>query len=112
MCWLTPPRAPSFFGVSRKGERTLAIQKNSIESILDWDQRQNCLTSLTHLEDDGHAFKYLGMYVMVWCSALERGGDEPPFNNVPEVTKEMHHVLKQIADRESEPEAEKEDAGR
>ena len=57
------------------------------------------LTSLEHLEDDGHTLDHLAAYVMIWYGALERGGEDPPFDNVPAVMKEMEEVIHQLADR-------------
>jgi len=57
------------------------------------------LTSLEHLEDDGHTLDHLAAYVMIWYSALDRGGDERLTGNVPGVIKEMEIVIHQLADR-------------
>jgi len=57
------------------------------------------LTSLEHLEDDGHTLDHLAAYVMIWYGALDRGGDDPPFDNVPAVMEEMEAVIHQLADR-------------
>ncbi len=57
------------------------------------------LTSLAHLEDDGHTLDHLAAYVMIWYEALNRGGGHPPVNNVPGVMDEMEQVIHQLADR-------------
>ena len=57
------------------------------------------LTSLEHLEDDGHTLDHLAAYVMIWYAGLEWGGAYPPFDNVPAVMKEMEEVIHQLADR-------------
>jgi len=57
------------------------------------------LSSLAHLEDDGHTLDHLAAYVCIWYEALNRGGAHPPVNNVPGVMDEMEQVIHQLGDR-------------
>jgi len=64
------------------------------------------LTSLEHLEDDGHTLDHLASYVMIWYSALGEGrsswreADGSDFDcTVSDVVHEMGNVIHQLANR-------------
>jgi len=66
----------------------------------------NDLTSLAHLEDDGHTLDQLAAHVMIWCEVLCEGRTNF-FNDelldfdgiVLDVAREMEDVIRQLADR-------------
>jgi len=64
------------------------------------------LTSLEHLEDDGHTLDHLAAYVMIWygaldgCKRLWKDADKAELDHIVfGVACEMEQVIHQLADR-------------